>query len=98
MQDWDEIEGGIARSAGMCMTMGTAATMTAIAEAMGFSLPGASSIPAPDAGHPRMCADSGRRLVEMVWEDLKPSDIMSAAGVRQRDPLPPRAWAARPTP
>ena len=81
VQDWDEIEGGIARSAGMCMTMGTAATMTAIAEAMGFSLPGASSIPAPDAGHPRMCAQSGRRIVEMVWEDLKPSDIMSAAGV-----------------
>ena len=81
MQDWDEIEGGIARSAGMCMTMGTAATMTAIAEAMGFSLPGASSIPAPDAGHPRMCADSGRRVVEMVWDDLKPSDIMSAACV-----------------
>ena len=52
-QDWDEIEGGIARSAGMCMTMGTAATMTAIAEALGFTLPGASSIPAPDAGHPR---------------------------------------------
>ena len=81
MEDWNDIESGIARSAGMCMTMGTAATMTAIAEAMGFSLPGASSIPAPDAGHPRMCADSGRRIVEMVWEDLKPSDIMSAAGV-----------------
>ena len=48
---------------------------------MGFSLPGASSIPAPDAGHPRMCADPGRRIVEMVWEDLKPSDIMTAAGV-----------------
>jgi dihydroxy-acid dehydratase len=81
LQDWDEIESGIARSAGMCMTMGTAATMTAIVEAMGFSLPGASSIPAPDANHPRMCAASGRRLVEMVWEDLKPSDILSAAAV-----------------
>ena len=90
MQDWNEIESGIARSAGMCMTMGTAATMTAIAEALGFSLPGASSIPAPDAGHPRMCAESGRRIVEMVWEDLKPSDIMSAASRRQRDPLPSR--------
>ena len=88
MADWNDIESGIARSAGMCMTMGTAATMTAIAEAMGFSLPGASSIPAPDAGHPRMCAESGRRIVEMVWEDLKPSDIMSAARRRQRDPLP----------
>ena len=81
MQDWNDIESGIARSAGMCMTMGTAATMTAVAEALGFSLPGASSIPAPDAGHPRMCAESGRRIVEMVWEDLKPSDIMSTAAV-----------------
>ena len=81
MQDWNDIESGIARSAGMCMTMGTAATMTAVAEAMGFSLPGASSIPAPDAGHPRMCAASGRRIVEMVWEDLKPRDIVSAASV-----------------
>jgi dihydroxy-acid dehydratase len=81
MQDWNDIESGIARSAGMCMTMGTAATMTAVAEALGFSLPGASSIPAPDANHPRMCADSGRRIVEMVWEDLKPSDIVSPAAV-----------------
>lgn len=81
MQDWNDIESGIARSAGMCMTMGTAATMTAVTEALGFSLPGASSIPAPDAGHPRMCAASGRRIVEMVWEDLKPSDIVSPASV-----------------
>jgi dihydroxy-acid dehydratase len=81
IQDWNDIESGIARSAGMCMTMGTASTMTAVAEAMGFSLPGASSIPAPDANHPRMCAASGRRLVEMVWEDLKPSDIVSPQSV-----------------
>jgi dihydroxy-acid dehydratase len=81
IQDWNDIESGIARSAGMCMTMGTAATMTAVVEALGFSLPGASSIPAPDAGHPRMCAESGRRLVEMVWEDVKPSDILSPAAV-----------------
>lgn len=80
-QDWNEMESGIARSHGMCMTMGTAATMTGVAEAMGFALPGASSIPAPDANHPRMCAAAGRRIVEMVWEDLKPSDIMSAQGV-----------------
>jgi dihydroxy-acid dehydratase len=80
-QDWNEMESGIARSHGMCMTMGTAATMTGVAEAMGFSLPGASSIPAPDANHPRMCAAAGRRIVEMVWEDLKPSDIMSAGCV-----------------
>jgi dihydroxy-acid dehydratase len=81
IQDWNDIESGIARSAGMCMTMGTASTMTAVAEAMGFSLPGASSIPAPDANHPRMCAASGRRIVEMVWEDMKPSDIVSPQAV-----------------
>ena len=80
-EDWSEIESGISRSHGMCMTMGTAATMTGVAEAMGFALPGASSIPAADAGHPRMCAAAGRRIVEMVWEDLKPSDILSAAAV-----------------
>ncbi|HSK40200.1 MAG TPA: L-arabinonate dehydratase [Arenibaculum sp.] len=81
IQDWNDVESGIARSAGMCMTMGTAATMTAIAETMGFSLPGASSIPAPDSNHPRMCAASGRRIVEMIWEDIKPSDIVSPAAV-----------------
>ena len=80
-RDWDEMENGIARSYGMCMTMGTAATMTAIAEALGFALPGASSIPAADSAHPRMCADAGRRIVEMAWEDLKPSDIMSPGAV-----------------
>jgi dihydroxy-acid dehydratase len=80
-EDWGEIESGISRSHGMCMTMGTAATMTGVAEAMGFSLPGASSIPAPDANHPRMCAAAGRRIVEMVWDDLKPSDILGPAAV-----------------
>ena len=52
--EWAEIEGGIARSFGTCMVMGTAATMMAIAEALGMALPGASSIPAADAAHPRM--------------------------------------------
>src|SRR5262245_20111004 len=80
-EDWSEIESGISRSHGMCMTMGTAATITGVAEAMGFSQPGASSIPAPDANHPRMCAATGRRIVEMVWEDLKPSNILSPAAV-----------------
>jgi dihydroxy-acid dehydratase len=75
--DWGEIEGGIARSIGTCMTMGTASTMTGIAETLGFCLPGASSVPAADAGHPRMCAAAGRRAVELVWEDLKPSDILT---------------------
>lgn len=76
---WIEVEAGIARSAGHCMTMGTASTMTAIAETLGMTLPGASSIPAADANHIRMCKASGRRIVEMVWEDLKPSDIQSRA-------------------
>ncbi|MFG1357621.1 L-arabinonate dehydratase [Xanthobacter pseudotagetidis] len=76
---WNEIEGGIARSYGHCMTMGTASTMTAIAEAIGMTLPGASSIPAPDAGHMRMCAASGRRIVDMVWEDLVPARIQTRA-------------------
>ncbi|MFC4175728.1 MULTISPECIES: L-arabinonate dehydratase [Microvirga] len=75
--DWVGVEGGIARSYGHCMTMGTASTMTAIAEAIGMTLPGASSIPAADAGHIRMCAEAGRRIVGMVWEDLKPADILT---------------------
>lgn len=77
--DWQELEGGIARSNGTCMTMGTASTMTAIAEGLGMTLPGASSIPAPDASHPRMASASGRRVVDMVWEDSKPSDIQTRA-------------------
>jgi dihydroxy-acid dehydratase len=80
-EEWNEIEGGIARSFGTCMVMGTAATMMAITEALGLSLPGASSIPAPDASHPRMCAASGRRAVEMVWEDLTPDKILTPAAL-----------------
>ena len=75
--DWNEIEDTIARSPGTCMTMGTAATMMSLAEALGFTLPGFSSIPAPDSNHARMSSLSGRRIVEMVWEDLKPRDILS---------------------
>jgi dihydroxy-acid dehydratase len=77
--DWNEIEGGIARSFGTCMVMGTAATMMAITEALGLSLPGASSIPAADSGHPRMCGVAGRRIVDMVWEDLTPNKILTPA-------------------
>ncbi|MDF3060310.1 MAG: dihydroxy-acid dehydratase [Microvirga sp.] len=75
--DWTEIENGIARSPGHCMTMGTASTMTAVADSLGLTLPGASSIPAADASHARMASASGRRAVEMVWEDLKPSQILT---------------------
>jgi len=74
---WLGIEGGIARSHGTCMTMGTAATMMGMAEALGMTLPGASSIPAPDANHPRMSAACGRRIVEMVWEDLTPAKLLT---------------------
>jgi dihydroxy-acid dehydratase len=78
-EEWNEIESGISRSFGTCMVMGTAATMMAIAEALGMTLPGASSIPAVDANHPRMCAAAGRRAVEMVWEDLTPQKILTPA-------------------
>ena len=79
--EWRDMEAGIARSFGTCMTMGTAATMMAVAEALGLSLPGASSIPAADAAHPHMCTTAGRRIVEMVWEDLTPDKIVTAAAV-----------------
>ena len=78
-QDWLGVEGGIARSYGTCMTMGTASTMTAIAEAVGMVLPGGSSIPAADAGHIRLASESGRRIVDMVWEDLTPRRIQTRA-------------------
>ena len=84
-KDWVDVEAGIARSYGTCMTMGTASTMTAIAEAIGMTLPGASSIPAADAGHIRMASESGRRIVEMVWEDLTPAQDPDPQGVRERD-------------
>ena len=78
-QAWQEMEAGIARSHGTCMTMGTAATMMGIAEAMGLTLPGASSIPAPDANHIRMSAECGRRIVDMVWDDLTPAKLLTRA-------------------
>jgi dihydroxy-acid dehydratase len=76
-QDWQGVEAGIARSYGTCMTMGTASTMTAIAEAVGMVLPGGSSVPAADAGHIRLASETGRRIVDMVWEDLTPQRIQT---------------------
>ena len=76
-EEWNSMEDGIARSPGFCMTMGTASTMTALAEALGMTLPGASSIPAADSNHPRLAVSCGKRIVDMVWEDLKPSRILS---------------------
>jgi dihydroxy-acid dehydratase len=77
--DWEEVEEGIARSFGTCMTMGTASTMAAVVEVLGLTLPGASSIPAADSSHARLADACGRRIVDMVWADLKPRDILSAA-------------------
>jgi dihydroxy-acid dehydratase len=72
-----DLESGIARSPGHCMTMGTASTMTSCAEALGMTLPGAASIPAVDSAHYRMATASGRRIVDMVWEDLTPDAILT---------------------
>src|SRR6266700_2536261 len=75
--EWSEMEDGIARSPGHCMTMGTASTMTAIAETLGLTLSGASSIPAVHSTHARMATNTGRRIVAMVWDDLKPSELLT---------------------
>lgn len=77
-EQWRGIETGIARSPGHCMTMGTASTMTSAAEAMGFTLPGFASIPAVDSRHSQQSSLTGKRIVEMVWEDQKPSDFLTA--------------------
>ncbi|MCO6406557.1 L-arabinonate dehydratase [Hoeflea alexandrii] len=79
IEEWQGVEAGIARSYGHCMTMGTAATMTALADALGLCLTGSSSIPAADANHIRMAAACGRRAVEMVNDDLRPSSILTRA-------------------
>ncbi|WP_089173707.1 L-arabinonate dehydratase [Bosea sp. AS-1] len=81
-KDWSEMEVGIARSYGVCMTMGTASTMTALADTLGMTLPGASSIPAADSNHIRMATATGRRIVEMVREGLTPNKIQTEAAFR----------------
>jgi dihydroxy-acid dehydratase len=78
-EEWSGVENGIARSAGHCMTMGTASTMTSATEVLGLTLPGFSSIPAPDSRHAQMATQTGKRIVDMVWEDLKPSDVLTEA-------------------
>lgn len=78
-ETWQEVEAGIARTPGHCMTMGTASTMTSAAEALGLTLPGAASIPAADSAHSRMAVLSGKRIVDMVWEDVVPAAILSPA-------------------
>jgi dihydroxy-acid dehydratase len=81
-KDWGEMEMGIARSYGVCMTMGTASTMTALADVIGLCLPGTSSIPAADSNHVRMCSAAGRRIVDMVWEDLTPQRVLTEPAFR----------------
>src|SRR6266478_10022356 len=76
-EHWCEIEGGMSRSAGHCNVMGTASTMTSLAEALGMTLTGSANIPAPDSRRLTIAEMSGRRIVDMVREDLKPSRIMT---------------------
>ncbi|HEV3202166.1 MAG TPA: IlvD/Edd family dehydratase [Bryobacteraceae bacterium] len=78
-EQWCEIEGGIARSAGHCTVMGTASTMTLLAEALGLALPGTAAIPAPDSRRLAAAEETGRRIVEMVREDLTPAKILTPA-------------------
>ena len=80
--DWIELESRMTRSIGTCNTAGTAATMSAIAEALGLTLSGASSIPAADSGHERMASECGERVVAMVREDLRPARILGPAAFR----------------
>ena len=84
-EDWIEMENGIARSPGFCMTMGTASTMTALAEALGMTLPGASSIPAADSNHVRMAMDCGKRIVRDGVGGSEAFGYSDAGVVRERD-------------
>ncbi|QDS92283.1 L-arabonate dehydratase [Roseimaritima multifibrata] len=79
--DWTAIENCIARSAGTCMTMGTASTMACIAETLGFTLPGASCIPAVLAEHSRLAVQSGRQAVAMAWDQLRPSQLVTPESI-----------------
>ncbi len=75
--EWIKLEAHMTRSPGTCNTMGTASTMTSIVEALGLALPGSTSIPAMDAGHTRMATTCGERIVQMVWDDLTPRQILT---------------------
>ena len=72
-----EVESCISRSSGHCNVMGTASTMASMAEALGMTLPGNAAIPAPDSRRYQLAEASGRRMVEMVWEELRPSKILT---------------------
>ena len=77
-----QVEEGIARSPGTCMTMGTASTMASITEALGLTLTGAATIPAVLSAHARMATAAGRRAVDLAWEDIRPSSILTADAFR----------------
>ncbi len=76
-EQWAEVEGCISRSAGHCTVMGTASTMASMAEALGMMLSGGAAIPAVDSRRYQFAETSGRRIVDMVREDLKPSRILT---------------------
>jgi dihydroxy-acid dehydratase len=76
-QEWINLESPMTRTVGICNTMGTASTMTSIVDAMGLSVTGASSIPACDSGHERMASLCGELAVRAVWQDLKPSRVIT---------------------
>ena len=78
-EDFMEIAAASAPSVGYCNTMGTATTMNSLAEALGMQLPGAAAIPAPYRERGQISYETGKRIVDMVWEDLRPSDIMTRA-------------------
>ena len=80
--DWIDLESRMTRSIGTCNTMGTASTMTSIVDAMGMTFTGASSIPAADSAHPRMASACGERIVQMVFEDLKPKEVLTKDALR----------------
>jgi dihydroxy-acid dehydratase len=80
-RDWQGIENCLGRSAGTCMTMGTASTMACVTEALGFTLPGAATIPAVVAEHSRLATQSGRRAVDLAWESLRPSSILTRESI-----------------
>ncbi len=75
--DWRSMENCIARSAGTCMTMGTASTMACIAEVLGFALPKTSSIPSVVSEHSRSAVRCGRLAVELAWEKRRPKELLS---------------------
>jgi L-arabonate dehydrase len=77
-EEWCEMESCMSRSAGHCMVMGTASTMASMVEALGMTLPGNAAIPAPDSRRLALAELSGRRIMEMVSEDLRPSKILTA--------------------